>query len=113
MRKVRDLVDNPRNRFETWRGELWPLKSDLGWWKSRGWYLRFEGGEIVCSRECSESGVLYSVSVPESKMPAIQNLLNGTGDLIQNSLPDLSEEEREFLISGTTPMEWEALFVEE
>jgi hypothetical protein len=32
------------------------------------------------------------------------------GELIQNVMPQLSAAEREFLISGVTPEEWEALF---
>ena len=30
--------------------------------------------------------------------------------LIQDIMPDLSADEREFLITGITPMEWEAHF---
>lgn len=32
------------------------------------------------------------------------------GELIQNAMPHLSPEEREFLITGSTPEEWEAIF---
>ena len=32
------------------------------------------------------------------------------GELIQNAMPYLSADDREFLISGTTPEEWKALF---
>jgi len=32
-----------------------------------------------------------------------------SGKLIQNVMPHLSAEEREFLISGTTPSEWKIL----
>jgi hypothetical protein len=28
------------------------------------------------------------------------------GELVQNTFPDLSSDEREFLISGITPKEW-------
>jgi hypothetical protein len=35
------------------------------------------------------------------------------GELIQNAMPNLSVEEREFLITGTTPEEWKAIFGEE
>lgn len=33
--------------------------------------------------------------------------------LIQNVFPELSREDREFLISGITPEEWDAAFSEE
>lgn len=32
------------------------------------------------------------------------------GKLIQNALPHLNSEEREFLMTGITPAEWEATF---
>ena len=32
------------------------------------------------------------------------------GALIQDAFPDLDDEQREFLLSGITPQEWEALF---
>lgn len=32
------------------------------------------------------------------------------GELIQNVMPNLTAEQREFLISGTTPAEWDRLF---
>ena len=35
--------------------------------------------------------------------------LSGNG-LIQDIMPDVSKEDREFLISGTTPEEWAKLF---
>ncbi len=36
----------------------------------------------------------------------------GTTELIQNIVPNLSADEREFLISGITPAEWESLYGE-
>lgn len=35
------------------------------------------------------------------------------GALIQDAMPNLSREEREFLISGYTPEDWKELFGEE
>ena len=35
------------------------------------------------------------------------------GDLIQNVFPDLSADQREFLMSGITPEEWNQNFGEE
>ena len=32
------------------------------------------------------------------------------GMLIQDAMPDLTAEEREFLISGSTPQDWEEMF---
>ena len=36
-----------------------------------------------------------------------------SGTLIQNAMPNLTVEEREFLITGTTPEEWKAVFGDE
>lgn len=33
-------------------------------------------------------------------------------DLIQTAFPDLTPDQREFLLSGSTPEEWEQLFKE-
>ena len=33
-----------------------------------------------------------------------------SGTVIQNALPDLTPDEREFLMTGITPEEWEDLF---
>lgn len=32
------------------------------------------------------------------------------GELIQNAMPNLSADDREFLMTGITPEEWEATF---
>ncbi len=36
-----------------------------------------------------------------------------SGELIQNAFPTLSADEREFIKTGITPQEWEAVFGEE
>lgn len=33
-----------------------------------------------------------------------------SGELIQNSLPQLNEDDREFLVTGITPDSWQDLF---
>jgi hypothetical protein len=35
------------------------------------------------------------------------------GELIQNAMPHLTPDEREFLISGCTPEDWNEMFAEE
>ena len=35
------------------------------------------------------------------------------GALVQQALPDLTEDEREFLLTGLTAEEWDALFAED
>ena len=36
-----------------------------------------------------------------------------SGELIQNAMPNLTPDEREFLISGLLPNQWDDLFPEE
>lgn len=38
----------------------------------------------------------------------IEDWKNGT--LIQNAMPNLSADDREFLLTGTTPEEWKSIF---
>ena len=35
------------------------------------------------------------------------------GTLIQNAMPDVSAEDREFIMTGITPEEWDATFEDE
>jgi len=32
------------------------------------------------------------------------------GELVQNAMPELTEDEREFIMTGATPEEWENVF---
>ena len=45
------------------------------------------------------------IAITESELNAWR-----AGDLIQNVLPNLSPDDREFLISGITPEEWKEYF---
>lgn len=48
------------------------------------------------------------IPVTEAQM---QDWLNGA--LIQNAMPDVSAEDREFIITGITPEEWKEAFPDE
>ena len=49
------------------------------------------------------------------ELPITQSQLDAwvDGELIQNVMPHLSVDEREFIISGVTPAEWNSMFGEE
>lgn len=49
------------------------------------------------------------------EIPVIQEQLDRWrgGMLIQNAMPNLSADDREFIMTGITPEEWEAEFGEE
>ena len=60
-----------------------------------------------------ENIVTKRVNVME--LPVTQEQLDAwlAGELIQDVMPDLDEDQREFLISGMMPGEFEAMFGEE
>ena len=59
-------------------------------------------------KKCSVSGEIYVVDVP------VDNYKRWIeGELIQEACPQLSADEREFLISGKTPEEFKKLFNDE
>ena len=47
------------------------------------------------------------------KFPITDWIKYQNGLLIQQALPDLSSEDREFIISGTTPKAWDMMFEEQ
>lgn len=69
---------------------------------------RNENGTVTVASTCGVTGKPYSVTVRASGFDAWQ-----AGDFIQRAMPDVSEGDREFLISGTSPEGWKELFGEE
>ena len=63
---------------------------------------------VTLSKICSVTDGLYAISVTIDKYYAWKN----RKELIQDVFPELTKEEREFMISGKTPEEWNALFGE-
>lgn len=59
-----------------------------------------------------EKRSIYSGKVNTMDLPITDEQLARwqNGELIQNVMPKLSAAEREFLISGCTPEDWEAMF---
>lgn len=62
---------------------------------------------MLVTKKSSISGKINSMELPitEAQLEAHQN-----GELVQDVFPNLSVEEREFLISGITPNEWKEMF---
>ncbi len=65
-----------------------------------------EEGDIVKSKKCSVTGEIYSVTVDPMKYYE----WSVKKELIQDVFPLMSIDDREFLISGFTPQEYENLF---
>lgn len=60
--------------------------------------------EVITS-SCCVCGKRSRVKVPEDGFTAWKS-----GELIQNALPHLTEDERELLITGTHPLCWDGIF---
>lgn len=50
----------------------------------------------------------WEIAVTEQQLLAWHN-----GQLIQDAMPNLTEDEREFILSGILPEQWEQLFSKE
>jgi hypothetical protein len=63
-------------------------------------------GDVVSAEKmCTETGLPYQVEV---SLAAYQSWRRGM--LAQRAFPELSADQREFIMSGTTPAEWLAVF---
>lgn len=67
--------------------------------------------EIV--RQSQLSGAIYvmEIDITEEQLERVENR-RANGELIQNIVPHLPKDEREFLITGITPEEWEIAFAD-
>ena len=66
---------------------------------------------ITRTSQISKTQSTLDLDVTQEQLTHIENRFF-TGELIQNIVPNLSKEEREFLITGITPKEWNELFNE-
>ena len=64
---------------------------------------------VLITKKSPISGNVNSLDLPITEA---QILLWQSGALIQEAFPHLSADQREFLLSGITPEEWEATFGE-
>jgi hypothetical protein len=63
---------------------------------------------MLITRKSRLSGVVHTMDIPCT--PDQLNLYETGTVLIQNAMPDVPAELREFVISGITPNEWETMF---
>lgn len=64
---------------------------------------------IVRTSQISKKESAMDLDITQDQLNRV-NLRYTTGELIQNIVPNLSMEEREFLMTGITPKEWNQLF---
>ena len=58
-------------------------------------------------KRCTVTGHLYEITVPHEDFKRWRG-----GELIQNVVPMLNPDEREIIMTGTTPAEWNEIFQE-
>jgi hypothetical protein len=64
-------------------------------------------GDITLFKTCEVTGEEYSVTLPDQ---TFRLLMSPNCPLIQEALPDFTAEQREFLMTGITPAEWDKTF---
>jgi hypothetical protein len=71
--------------------------------------LQLVGDNVVASKVCSVTGEVFLLIVPYE----LFEMWKEDGRAIQEVFPMLDAEQREFLMTGVTPAEWEQMFSEE
>lgn len=64
---------------------------------------------MIIVKKSNISGILRQMDIDITENQYI-DFVKGKSGLIQETFPNLSPSEREFLISGIHPIEWEQLF---
>jgi hypothetical protein len=67
--------------------------------------------EIVRQSQLSGAISVMEIDITEEQLARVENR-RANQELIQNIVPHLPKEEREFLITGITPEEWELAFAD-
>jgi hypothetical protein len=81
----------------------------LGLLPAADFYLsQDEGGVMKVTRRSIFTGKLNTMELPID-LEMFQVWRSG-GGLVQNVFPQLNADQREFLMSGATPEEWDAIF---
>ena len=65
--------------------------------------------KMIVERQSIVSGKVYEMDINITE-EQLFNFINGRSGLAQDAFPDLSIDEREFIISGIHPNEWNELF---
>ena len=67
--------------------------------------------EIIRQSQLSGAIHVMDIDISEEQLARVENRRESQ-ELIQNIVPHLPKDEREFLISGITPEEWELAFAD-
>jgi hypothetical protein len=71
-------------------------------------WVRQSNGSMQAMRQCQVTGEKFIINVSEDQYRQWTG-----GKLIQNVMPELNADQREILISGYTPAEWNKIFGKE
>jgi hypothetical protein len=64
---------------------------------------------MIVERKSIVTGKVYEMDINITQQQLF-DFMNGRSGLAQEAFPDLSVDEREFIISGIHPIEWNELF---
>lgn len=64
------------------------------------------------TRRSQVSGKSHTMEIPVHEED-LRAWMNNPNSLIQDAFPHLSDDEREFILTGITPEEWDELFAED
>jgi hypothetical protein len=64
-----------------------------------------KGDDLIARKTCPVAGVNYEVTVTGGDYMRWKN-----GALVQNAFPNLTPDQREFLMTGATPAQWREMF---
>jgi hypothetical protein len=67
--------------------------------------------EIIRQSQLSGAIHVMDIDISEELLARVENR-RANQELIQNIVPHLPKEEREFLVTGITPEEWELAFAD-
>jgi hypothetical protein len=67
--------------------------------------------EIIRQSQLSGAISVMEIDITEEQLARVENR-RANQELIQNIVPHLPKEEREFLVTGSTPEEWELAFAD-
>ena len=65
---------------------------------------------MLVTRKSSISGEINSIDLPITEEQIVRF---ESGELIQRAFPQLTAEQREFILTGITPEEWKVAFPDE
>ena len=67
--------------------------------------------EIIRQSQLSGAIRVMEIDITEEQLARVENR-RANQELIQNIVPHLPKDEREFLVTGITPEEWELAFAD-